>query len=110
MAEIVQYQLAVDANYYRQGDVIFPPKFVNAYVMAAGVAQGVTIPTGVRVAIFSSTMNFYVNWLAAATVPVANVNDGSGPELNPTARDVTGYASFSMIAPADCVVTVAYFI
>ena len=40
------------------GDVIYPPKYVNAYVLAAGVAQAVTIPAGARVAIFNSTSQF----------------------------------------------------
>ena len=71
--------------------------------------QSVTVPAGARIAVFNSTGNFYANWLAAAAVPTANITDGSGPELNPVARDISGLASFSLIAPANCVVTVAYF-
>ena len=109
MAEIIQYQLSRDANMLANGDVIYPPKYVNAYVLAAGVAQAVTIPAGARVAIFTSTSNFYVNWLATAAEPGSNITDGSAPELNPVARDLTEYTSFSMISPADCVVTITYF-
>lgn len=110
MAELIQYQLSRDANFLAQGDVIYPSKHIDAYVLAAGVAKSVTIPTGARVAIFNATANFYVNWNAVAAVPAADITNGSGPELNPVARDVTGDTAFSMIAPADCIVTIAYFV
>lgn len=109
MAEIIQYQLSRDANMLPNGDVIYPPKYVNAYVLVAGVAQTVTIPAGARVAIFTSTGNFYVNWLTTAAVPATNVTNGSASELNPVARDLSGYTSFSMICSVNCVATITYF-
>jgi hypothetical protein len=110
MAELIQYQLGRDANMLPHGDVIYPPKYVNAYVLAAGVATPVTIPTGARIAVFSSNTNFYVNWLTTAAVPSANITDGSAPELNPVARDVSRYSSFSVVSPDACVLTIAYFL
>ena len=95
---------------FPHGDVIYPPKYVNAYVLAAGVGRGVTIPAGARIAVFSSNTNFYVNWLATAAVPLANITDGSAPELNPVARDVSGYTSFSVVSQDACVLTIAYFL
>jgi hypothetical protein len=109
MPELIFYQLSRDANRLANGDVLFPSKYVNAYVLAAGIAQTITIPSGARVAVFSSTGNFYVNWLAAAIEPTGNITNGSGPELNPVARDVSGYGSISVIAPSICTLTVAYF-
>lgn len=109
MAELIFYQLSKDANRLPYGDVIFPAKYVNAYVLAANTAQPVTIPTGARVAMFSATSNFYVKFQGAAAVPTVNVTNGSAPELNPTARDVTGYTTLSLVAPADSVVTICYF-
>jgi hypothetical protein len=58
---------------------------------------------------FNSTGNFYVNWLATAAVPTTNITNGAAPELNPVARDLTGFSSFSLAAPDNCVVTIAYF-
>lgn len=110
MAELIQYQLSRDANLLPHGDVVYPSKYVNAYVLSAGAPVTVNIPTGARVAVFNSNTNFYVNWLAAAAVPSGNITDGSAPELNPVARDVTGYVSFSVISPDACVLTIAYFI
>jgi hypothetical protein len=109
MAELVYFQLSKDANRLAQGNVIFPSKYVNAYVLSAGVAQTVTIPTGGRVAVFSSSNNFYINWQTTASEPSANITNGAGPELNPVARDVTGYTSFSVVAPVSCILTISYF-
>jgi hypothetical protein len=110
MAELIYYQLSKDANRLPHGDVLFPPKYVNAYVLTGGsAATTINVPTGARVALFNSTGNFYVNWLASASVPSTSITDGSGPELNPIARDISGYGSFSLVAPSDCIVTIAYF-
>jgi hypothetical protein len=110
MPELIPYELSRDANFLPDGLVIPTSQYINAYVLTAGTVQGVSIPNGARVAIFNSTGNFYLNWLTTAAVPATNITDGSGPELNPVARDVSDYSSYSLIAPADCVVTVAYFL
>lgn len=109
MPSLIQYQLSGDANNKVHGDVLPPSQYIDAYVMAPGEAQTITIPTGARIAIFNSSANFYVNWQAAAAEPTNNITDGSGPELNPMVRDVSDYSSFSMVAPDACVVTIAYF-
>jgi hypothetical protein len=106
MAAIISFLGAIR---HGQTAVIAYPQYVNASVLAAGVAETITVPTGAKVAIFNSTGNFYVNWLTTAAVPAADITNGSAPELNPVARDIAGLSSFSIIAPADCVVTVAYF-
>lgn len=110
MAELIYYELSRDANRLAHGDVVFPSKYVDAYVLTGGAAATpVTVPTGARVAVFNSTGNFYVNWLVTAAVPTTNITNGAAPELNPVARDLTGYSSFSLVAPADCILTIAYF-
>lgn len=108
MAEIIQYQLSKDANFYPHGIVIYPPKYVNAYVLVANTAQTVTVPTDARVALFSCTRDFYINWQTTAAVPSSNITNGTGPELNPVARDISDYTSFSVISSEDCILTIAY--
>ena len=109
--ELSNFRITEDINYTPQSDIIYPPEFVNAYVLAGGAAATtVTIPAGARIALISATGNFYVNWgTVTAAVPTVNITTGDGPELNPGSRDVTEYSSFSMIAPSDCIVTIAYF-
>jgi hypothetical protein len=111
MPALIQYQLSSDANRFVNGDVIYPAKYINAYVLVGGAAQAVTIPAGARVAIFSSNNNFYANFQGgSAAVPAVNVTNGTAPELNPVARDLTGLTTFSIISADSCVVTIAYFL
>jgi hypothetical protein len=91
------------------GDVVYPAKYVDAYVLAAATPQMVIIPAGARVAMFSATNNFYVNFAGAAAEPTVNITNGSGSELNPLARDIRGYSSFSVVSPSGCILTIAYF-
>jgi hypothetical protein len=105
-----QFIMARDANNMPDGQVLIPPKYVDAYVLVGGAeATAVTKPTGARVAIFSSTGNFYLSWAGTAATPAVSITDGTGPELNPVARDVSGDTAWSIQAPDACVVTIAYF-
>jgi hypothetical protein len=110
MAELIQYQLSRDANNLPNGDIIYPSKYINAYVLAAGSPKTVNIPTGARVAMFSATNNYYVNFTGAAAEPAGDIINGYASELNPVARDVTGYTTFSVVSPAACILTIAFFV
>ena len=78
-------------------------------VMTGGVEKVVTVPTGANMALFSSTGNFYCKFGATVAVPVADVTDGSGGELNPTIRVVTNITTIHMIASNDCIITIAFY-
>jgi hypothetical protein len=110
MANLVPLKYAYAANVFAADEFLYPPQYVNAYVMVGGAgATTVTVPTGAKIAIFNSTGNFYANWTAAAAVPTIDITNGAGPEINPVSRDVSGQRTFSLIAPANCIVTIAYF-
>ncbi len=110
MSSLIQYQLSKDANRVTTEDVIYPSKYVNAYVLAAGQPQTVIVPAGARIAMFSFTDNFYANFQGGvAAVPSANIINGSSSELNPINRDVSKCTSFSVIAPGTCILTISYF-
>jgi len=82
--------------------------YVNAYILG-GAAVTVTVPTGATVAAFSSTTNFFANWKTTATVPGANITNGTSSELNPSSRAVIAGGTFSVIAPAAGVLTIAFY-
>jgi hypothetical protein len=85
-------------------------KWVDAKVLAAGVAETVTVPTGAKVAIFSANTDFYVNFSGGtAAAPSADVADGSASELNPAVRYVFGQGTFSIVSPYVCIVTLSYY-
>lgn len=82
---------------------------INARVLAAGVAEVETVPTGAKCVLLSGTGDFYARHNTAAAVPAADVTDGSASELNPSAHIVEAADTIGIIAPANCVVTLAYY-
>lgn len=89
--------------------VLTPSDHVDAKALAAGVAETASVPSWAGTVVFSATGNFYVKWYGGAAAVPGDVSDGSASELNPAARCVIGITQFSVIAPADCVVTMSYF-
>lgn len=87
---------------------IRPADYVLSRSLAASTAESITVPTGGRYALFSATGDFYANYTTTATVP-GDVTNGQASELNPSMRFVQGVTTISVIAPADCVVTVSFW-
>jgi hypothetical protein len=109
MPEITLFKLSTDYRNCTDGLVIFPPEYVNAYVLSANVSKTVVVPTGARVAVFNSTVDFYVNWTTTSIVPSGDIIDGTASELNPIARNVSEFAEFNIISSESNIVTIAYF-
>jgi hypothetical protein len=84
---------------------------INAYVLSGGVAKRITVPTGANIVKFASAGDFYVRWHASldAAIPVADVTDGSASEYKPTTAILRCIASFSIIAPAGCIITASFY-
>lgn len=80
----------------------------DARVLAAGVAESVTVPAGASYAFFAGTADFYVRIGGTAAVPAADVTDGTAPTLNPTARAVTPGDTLSIVSAATCIVTISW--
>lgn len=85
------------------------PTYVDAAVLAADTAETFTCPTDANFVIFSSTGDFFAKYDGAATVPAADITDGTAPELNPIARLMDGGTSISLIASAATTVTLSYY-
>ncbi|SNS52583.1 MULTISPECIES: NAD/NADP transhydrogenase alpha subunit-like protein [unclassified Azospirillum] len=92
----------------RPSAVCAPPAFRMAVRLAAGVAKTVAVPAGARVALFSATGPFWVQYGAAAALPDADLLNGTAPELAPAARNVRGIGSLGLIAQADCTVSIGF--
>lgn len=80
-----------------------------AVVLAAGQAKTVAVPGGARVVLLNATADVWVRFGAATTVPAADVLDGSAPELNPVAREITGLSTIGLAAPAACTVNLVFY-
>jgi hypothetical protein len=98
-----------DANAKYSLFAIPPSDTINAKVLAANVAETDTVPADAKCVLFSATGNFYCKINDTAAIPGADVTDGSGSELNPSGRIVAAADTISLIAPADCIVTLAYY-
>jgi hypothetical protein len=108
--ELKYFALYPDRNRNVHGTVIEPSMHVNNYVLVAGDAQTVNIPTGAKWVLFSCTGNFYTNFHGAtAAEPSTNATNGAGVELNPTVRYLGSHTSFSVVAPANAILTLAYY-
>ena len=87
-----------------------PATCVLARSLAANTAESVTVPSGARFALFSCTGDFYANYTTTATVPGDTaISDATASELNPSMRFISGVTTISVIAPAICVLTVAFW-
>jgi hypothetical protein len=81
--------------------------WVDNVVLAANVAQTYTIPAWANCINLSATGNLYVTFGGAtAAIPGANVIDGTGSIINPSARGVIGGSSISLLSPVACIVSI----
>lgn len=95
-----------------------PSEVVNARVLAGSTAETVTVPTGttipalaqepgsrVIVAFSASCASFYVRVGGTASVPSGDVTDGTASARNPSRLVFAQGATFSIISPDACIVT-----
>src|SRR5690348_4322571 len=87
---------------------------VAVLVLVANTEQHFNIPTGTKVAVFSCTGNYYVltNGQTAAVPAVTSISFPSPntvPELNPAVLDVTAGNLISVVAPANCIITISFY-
>ena len=86
------------------------PGYVQTRVLAAATAETVTPPATARFVVFSADAHFWVDpHGATAAVPAADVTDGTSPELNPSGYELRGMASFSVISPTACKLSMAFY-
>lgn len=92
-----------------------PSDSLYEIAIAANSAQAIQAPLGSRFAIFSSTGDFYARYDGtAATIPSSATWTSGNVELNPGVRKVDAQTAesatwISVIAPADCVITIAFY-
>lgn len=105
---MITFNIAQDNN----GQSTFAVPFsdtINVQTLAPTVAESVTIPSGAKYVVFSSSADFYARINAAATIPVGDVTDGSGSEMNPSIRQLRDVTTLSVISPSACTITLAFY-
>lgn len=87
------------------------PQHVCSLYLSAGVPKTVQVPSWATTVLFSATAltDFYVAYGATASLPVSDITDGTGLELNPTARRIAGVSSISLVSPNGGAVTLSFY-
>ena len=86
------------------------PKYIDVRVLAANVNETHTTPSANVVLFSSNCAAFYAIIGPTAAVPAADVTDGSGSELNPSAWFVGKAAQIGLISPTACTVTISWYV
>lgn len=102
-------ELSIQSNNGHNTYAIKGADYVDVYYGDA-IATTFTVPSKAKFVLFSATDNFYVNWNGTAAIPSGDITNGSGSELNPIIRAVKPGDTFSVIAAADIVVTLSFYI
>jgi len=83
--------------------------YIDARVLGVNSAESHTIPSNAKYVLFSATDDFYCLMDGTPSIPSADVEDGSAPELNPTLRDIQSASAIGLISPRACVVTMSFY-
>lgn len=90
----------------------------DSFLLTANTAKAITVPTFTNAAggqtpakkcILAFDSNIWVNWGTTATIPTGDNTDGTGSELNPTARTLSGVTSFSIISSVAAKGSIAWY-
>lgn len=87
------------------------PDYVDARVLVANTAQQHAVPAGVAFVRFSAEMPFYAAFGAnpTATIPSANVVDGTSSTFSPAWVNVQDIGKISLVSRTDGVVTMLFY-
>ena len=91
---------------------------VDSFLLTANTAKTITVPTfpnsanvqtPAKKCVINFDANIWVNWGTTATIPSGDTIDGTGSELNPSARTLSGVTSFSIISGAAAKGSIAWY-
>lgn len=105
----MQPLIALDDAMGHTSLAINPSSSVLAILLAPGTPKQIAVPAGARIVLFSATGPFWARIGGAATVPSADLLDGSAPELNPVARQVDRAAAIGLAAAAATTVSLSFY-
>jgi hypothetical protein len=107
---LIGLSVAVDDSF-----CINPSGWTDNRVLAAGVAESITVPTDAVKVYISGTENYYVGFTRSgyddvtAIVPNADTTSGLGFALNPTSRTLGGITKLSIISALACIISLEYY-
>ena len=100
---------ALDDAMGRPSLAIISSDTVLAIVLTAGTSKQIPVPAGARIVLFSPTAPYWARIGGVASVPAADVLDGSAAELNPVAREVRGGGVIGLAAATAATVSLSFY-
>lgn len=88
--------------------VLLPSDYVSSRLLAADIAENITVPSGARIVVFTATADFYAKFNGTASVP-GDVADGTASELNPVARYIDDVSIISVVSAGVAIVIAAFY-
>lgn len=87
------------------------PRYIDNLNLTAGTAKSLTVPSGAVFAFFVPVngVNFAVAYDTTAVFPVADITDGTAPDLNPVGREIMGITTLSVISNTNTEITVLFY-
>lgn len=97
---MIRLNVARDANSSDRIPALRFSSHCNVLALLSGVADTITVPDGAKVALFSypDAVEIWVKVNDPVAIPAANIVNGTAPELNPEARQVTPGDSLNLIS------------
>ena len=83
--------------------------YIYTNVLAANVAESVTVPTGAKFVIITSTANLWVKIGGVATVPSGDTTNNTGSELNPSVRYLGDSTTIGIISESAAKVSLVFY-
>lgn len=103
------FYIARDGNGSTIG-CVNPSPHRNHYILAAGVAKTVYVPSGAKRCVFSTTLtDMYVDYDTPAATPTSDIINGTAPELNPIERYLNGVTTISLISATGGNVNISFW-
>lgn len=89
------------------------PMHINGRVLAATVAESITIPAGAHYVLLAGNVDFWVSFRTTATVLAADTNAGDSmlfvPGGTKELRMLEGAETLSVVSSYACLVTAEFF-
>ncbi len=86
------------------------PRWVDAKILSANAASSYTIPSGAKYLLLSAnSYPFYTRYNGTASIPSADVLDGTAPVIGSVMVGVSGLTSISFIAPQATIITIGVY-
>ena len=83
--------------------------YIDVYILASGVEEIATVPDAANIVLFGATTDFYFRLNGTVILPIVDIVDGSGGELNPAIRIVDEAELLHLISPTTCTITLSYY-